>query len=94
MASLIGQLSLKSPEFRQLGAAHDVQDKGFGVKVVNQPPAGRLTLAYETLTLPADPDQQVITYHAEPGSPSAEALRLLASGQEKTTERSFSRSEP
>ncbi|REK84951.1 XRE family transcriptional regulator [Streptomyces inhibens] len=93
MASLIGQLSLKSPEFRQLWAAHDVQDKGFGVKVVNHPLAGRLTLAYETLTLPADPDQQVITYHAEPGSPSAEALRLLASGQEKTTERSFRRSE-
>ncbi|MGP8300296.1 helix-turn-helix domain-containing protein [Streptomyces inhibens] len=93
MASLIGQLSLRSPEFRQLWSAHDVQDKGFGVKVVNHPPAGRLTLAYETLTLPADPDQQMITYHAEPGSPSVEALRLLASGQEKTTERSFRRSE-
>lgn len=93
LAGLIGQLSLKSPEFRLLWAAHEVQDKGFGVKVLRHPLAGRLTLAYETLTLPADPGQQVITYHAEPGSRSAEALRLLASAQEKTTERSFSSSE-
>lgn len=94
MASLIGRLSLGSAEFRQLWAAHDVQDKGFGSKVLNHPLAGRLTLAYETLTLPADPDQQVITYHAEPGSRSAEALRMLmpvlTSDQEKTTERTFS----
>ncbi|MFB6440934.1 helix-turn-helix domain-containing protein [Streptomyces sp. NPDC056411] len=80
LASLIGRLSVRSSEFRQLWAAHDVQDKGFGVKVLRHPRVGRLTLAYETLTLPADPDQQVITYHAEPGSPSAEALRRLASG--------------
>lgn len=93
MASLIGELSLGSPEFRRLWAAHDVQDKGFGSKVLHHPLAGRLVLAYETLTLPADPDQQVITYHAEPGSPSAAALRLLASGQEKTTERTLSCSE-
>ncbi|MFJ8674817.1 MULTISPECIES: helix-turn-helix transcriptional regulator [unclassified Streptomyces] len=79
LASLIGELSLKSVEFRKLWAAHDVQDKGFGVKTLNHPLVGRLTLAYETLTLPADPDQQLITYHAEPSSSSAESLRLLAS---------------
>lgn len=79
LASLIGELSVKSDEFRKLWAAHDVQDKGFGEKVLNHPLVGRLTLAYETLTLPADPDQQLITYHAEPDSPSAESLRLLSS---------------
>ncbi|MCB5911821.1 helix-turn-helix transcriptional regulator [Streptomyces pinistramenti] len=79
LASLIGELSVKSGDFRRLWAAHDVQDKGFGVKVLNHPLVGRLTLAYETLALPADPDQQLITYHAEPGSSSAQSLRLLAS---------------
>lgn len=79
LASLIGELSLKSEDFRRLWAAHDVQDKGFGTKVLRHPLVGRLTLAYETLSLPADPDQQLITYHAEPGSPSAQSLRLLAS---------------
>ncbi|MFF9482246.1 helix-turn-helix transcriptional regulator [Streptomyces sp. NPDC014733] len=79
LASLIGELSLKSEDFRRLWAAHDVQDKGFGTKVLRHPVVGRLTLAYETLSLPADPGQQLIAYHAEPGSPSAQSLRLLAS---------------
>ncbi|GHF30907.1 DNA-binding protein [Streptomyces mashuensis] len=79
LAALVGELSVKSPEFRALWAAHDVLDKGYGVKRLRHPVAGALTLSYETLVLPADPDQQLITYHAEPGSPSAEALRLLAS---------------
>ncbi|MFE0374245.1 helix-turn-helix transcriptional regulator [Streptomyces inhibens] len=94
MVSLISQLSLKSPEFRQLWAAHDVQDKGSGVKVVDHPPAGRLTLAYETLPAARGPRPAGDHLPRRTGAPSAEALRLLASGQEKTTERSFSRSEP
>lgn len=77
LAALIGELSVKSTEFRTLWAAHDVQDKGFGVKVLRHPVVGRLTLAYETLALPADADQQMVTYHAEPGSPSDAALRSL-----------------
>ncbi|WP_405743533.1 helix-turn-helix transcriptional regulator [Streptomyces sp. NBC_01525] len=79
LASLIGELSLKSDDFRRLWAAHDVQDKGFGTKALRHPLVGRLTLAYETLSLPADPGQHLIAYHAEPGSPSAQSLRLLAS---------------
>ncbi|MEU4210980.1 helix-turn-helix transcriptional regulator [Streptomyces sp. NPDC026206] len=79
LAALVGELSVKSPEFRALWAAHNVQDKGFGVKRLLHPVVGALTLSYETLVLPADPEQQLITYHAEPGSPSAESLRLLAS---------------
>ncbi len=34
---------------------------------------------YESLKLTDDTDQSLVVYHAEPGSPSAEALRLLAS---------------
>ncbi|MBZ4015334.1 helix-turn-helix domain-containing protein [Streptomyces purpurogeneiscleroticus] len=79
LASLIGELSVKSERFRQLWATHDVQDKGFGVKRLHHPVVGPLTLSYETLRLPADPDQQLIVYHAEPGSASAESLRLLGS---------------
>ncbi|MBZ6475943.1 helix-turn-helix transcriptional regulator [Streptomyces griseocarneus] len=79
LAALVGELSVKSADFRALWAAHNVRDKGFGVKRLHHPVAGPLTLAYETLVLPADPDQQLVTYHAEPGSSSADALRLLAS---------------
>ncbi len=38
-----------------------------------------MTLSYETLKVSGDdPDLVLVTYHAEPGTPSAEALRLLA----------------
>ncbi|MGH3713669.1 MAG: helix-turn-helix domain-containing protein [Micromonosporaceae bacterium] len=79
LAALVGELSVKSEEFRRLWATHDVKDKGHGVKRLRHPLVGELTLAYETFTLPGDADQALTAYHAEPGSPSAEALRLLAS---------------
>ncbi|KAA6213108.1 XRE family transcriptional regulator [Streptomyces albofaciens JCM 4342] len=78
LRALVGELSGKSADFRRIWAAHDVQDKGFGRKRLTHPLVGTLSLAYETLSLPADPDQQLITYHAEPGTGSARALRRLA----------------
>ncbi|SEM52549.1 helix-turn-helix transcriptional regulator [Streptacidiphilus jiangxiensis] len=79
LAALIGELSVKSPEFRQWWAAHDVRGTGPCTKELHHPVVGRLTLANESMVLPADPDQLLVTYAAEPGSASAEALRLLAS---------------
>jgi len=40
---------------------------------------GDLELAFESFPLAADPSQSLLTYTAEPGSPSQDALRLLAS---------------
>ncbi|QCX78786.1 anaerobic benzoate catabolism transcriptional regulator [Streptomyces sp. YIM 121038] len=81
LSALVGELSVKSDTFRRLWAAHDVREKGHGVKQLRHPLVGRLTLSYETMRLTDDTEQSLITYHAEPGSPSAEALRLLASWQ-------------
>ncbi|MER5886895.1 helix-turn-helix transcriptional regulator [Streptomyces sp. NPDC001941] len=78
LSALVGELSVKSEEFRALWAAHTVQDKGHGQKVLHHPLVGELTLSYETLRLPDDHDLNLVTYHAEPGSPSADGLRLLA----------------
>ncbi|WGP08228.1 helix-turn-helix transcriptional regulator [Streptomyces sp. SH5] len=79
LSALVGELSLRSEEFRLLWATHNVKEKGHGTKLIRHPLVGDLTLSYETLNLPDDEDQQLVTYHAEPGSESAEALRLLAS---------------
>ncbi|WP_436232746.1 MmyB family transcriptional regulator [Actinacidiphila alni] len=79
LASLIGELSMKSEEFRKLWAAHDVKKKTHGTMRLTHPLVGGLTLRYETLALPGDQDQSLTAYHAEPGSPSEEALRLSAS---------------
>ncbi|MGC9535520.1 helix-turn-helix transcriptional regulator [Streptomyces sp. UG1] len=79
LSALVGELSVKSEEFRQLWAAHDVKEKSYGVKRLRHPLVGELTLNFESFRLTDGTEQNLITYHAEPGSPSAEALRLLAS---------------
>ncbi|MDN3029546.1 helix-turn-helix transcriptional regulator [Streptomyces sp. S.PB5] len=79
LSALVGELSVKSEEFRRLWATHDVKEKGYGVKRLHHPLVGDLTLSFESFHLPDDGEQMLIAYHAEPGSASAEALRLLAS---------------
>jgi transcriptional regulator with XRE-family HTH domain len=79
LAALVGELSVKSEMFRQLWARHDVKEKTFGTKKVRHPLVGDMTLSWETLRMPSEPDLFFTTYHAEPGTASAEALQLLAS---------------
>lgn len=79
LSVLVGELSVKSEEFRRLWATHDVREKGHGVKRLRHPLVGELALSFETMRLTDDTEQSLVTYHAEPGSPSAEGLRLLAS---------------
>ncbi|MFJ8462764.1 helix-turn-helix domain-containing protein [Streptomyces swartbergensis] len=79
LSALVGELSVKSEEFRRLWAAHDVKEKSYGVKRMRHPLVGDLALSFETFRLVDESENALITYHAEPGSPSAEALRLLAS---------------
>ncbi|MGX9883724.1 helix-turn-helix domain-containing protein [Streptomyces sp. NPDC002276] len=79
LSALVGELSVKSEEFRRLWATHDVKEKTYGVKRLHHPLVGDLTLHFEGFRLSDGTDQALITYHAEPGSPSADSLRLLAS---------------
>ncbi|MEJ8635463.1 helix-turn-helix transcriptional regulator [Streptomyces sp. NPDC006475] len=79
LSALVGELSVKSEHFRRLWADHQVKEKTHGVKLVSHPVVGELTLPYETLTLPGDPDQLLVVYTPEPGSPTAERLSVLAS---------------
>ncbi|MBW8792328.1 MAG: helix-turn-helix domain-containing protein [Streptomyces sp.] len=79
LSALVGELSVKSEEFRRLWATHDVKEKSYGVKRMHHPLVGELSLNYESFRMAGDQDQALVTYHAEPGSASAEALRLLAS---------------
>ena len=76
---LVGELSTRSDVFRRLWGAHDVRSHGAGTKRFVHPVVGELTLAYEELAVVAEPGCSLLVYTAEPGSPSAERLRLLAS---------------
>ncbi|MFE3168991.1 helix-turn-helix transcriptional regulator [Streptomyces sp. NPDC059224] len=79
MAALVGELSMKSADFRRLWADHEVKECAYGVKRIQHPVAGLLTLPYETLTVPTNPDQTIVAYTPEPGSGTAERLSLLGS---------------
>ncbi|WP_327184804.1 helix-turn-helix domain-containing protein [Streptomyces sp. NBC_01334] len=79
LSALVGQLSVKSEDFRRLWATHDVKEKSHGVKLLRHPLVGELSLNFEGFRLMGDGEQTMVTYHADPGSASAEALRLLAS---------------
>ncbi|MCW6007859.1 helix-turn-helix transcriptional regulator [Micromonospora sp. CPCC 205371] len=86
LAALVGELSVKSEEFRRLWAAYELRRKSHGSLRLTHPLVGDLTLSYEIFPLPDDPDQALLTYHAEPDSASADALRLLANwGTDATT---------
>jgi transcriptional regulator with XRE-family HTH domain len=74
----IDELAQASPKFREIWSAHDVVQKSHGWKRVRHPAIGEVTYRYETLTLPTDSDQMLVTYTAEPGSESEAALKRLA----------------
>ena len=76
---LVGELSTRSAEFRTRWAAHNVRHHGTGAKSFHHHIVGDLTVAYEGLEMAAEPGLTLTVYAAEPGSPSEDALRLLAS---------------
>ncbi|MEJ3750756.1 helix-turn-helix transcriptional regulator [Actinomycetes bacterium KLBMP 9797] len=76
--ALLDELSSDSPEFRDAWAEHRLKDKTHGRYVYRHPVVGELDLGFETLRLPDDPDQALITHTVEDGSPSQTALQLLA----------------
>jgi len=81
LRELVGELSTVSEEFRTRWAAHDVRIHHNGTKQFHHPVVGGVELGYCTLDLPAE-DHEVLRltiYTAVPGSPSEDALKLLAS---------------
>jgi hypothetical protein len=75
----VGELSVKSADFRRLWARHDIRQKTHETKRFRHRLVGELELSYEALTVNSAPGQQLIVYQAEPGSPSEAALALLGS---------------
>ncbi|MEU6912573.1 helix-turn-helix domain-containing protein [Streptomyces olindensis] len=79
-SSLIEELSQQSEEFRRLWARHEVSCGSAGETVrMRHPLVGEFDLVHEPMALPGGAPMRLVTYHAEPGSRSEEALRMLAS---------------
>ncbi|MBY8862446.1 helix-turn-helix transcriptional regulator [Nocardia sp. CA2R105] len=81
LRELIGELCTLSPEFRGLWAAHDVLIRHDGSKRLQHPDVGHLELTFQSLDLPLSGRavHNLVTYTAEPGTPSEDRLKLLAS---------------
>ncbi|MFB7708922.1 helix-turn-helix transcriptional regulator [Streptomyces sp. NPDC056121] len=78
VTALIGGLSTRSTDFTTRWAKHNVRRHTRGRKTVTHPAVGRMDLAYDDFALPGDPHITLTTYTADPGTPSADALTLLA----------------
>jgi hypothetical protein len=85
LTELIGELSMRSEDFRRLWATNDVTQYRSGVQYFRHQLVGDLDLQYESFDLAGDIAQTMVVYTAEPGSPSQAALDRLARG---TSERS------
>ncbi|MGW1077885.1 helix-turn-helix domain-containing protein [Streptomyces sp. NPDC002537] len=77
LAELVGELSMRSPEFAELWARHPVRSCTSGVKEFHHPLVGRMSLSFEMMRLPDTGGQGLLALSAEPGSPSEAALGLL-----------------
>jgi hypothetical protein len=79
LTDLIGELATRSEEFRTGWAAHNVRLHQHGAKHFRHPVVGLVDVTFDSLDLPADPGLTLTAYSTEPGSPSEDALKLLAS---------------
>jgi transcriptional regulator with XRE-family HTH domain len=86
LESLVGELSVHSETFRRLWARHDARPRTSGVVLLDHPQLGPLDLRLEKLAISGTAGLMLLVYHAEPGSPSAHGLALLASLAERRTE--------
>jgi transcriptional regulator with XRE-family HTH domain len=92
---LVGELSVRSEQFRRLWARHDARPKRSGTTRIVHPQVGALELNYEKLPIPDADRQTLCIYHAAPGTSSAQGLTLLATATAtERYERDAARSAP
>jgi transcriptional regulator with XRE-family HTH domain len=79
LIALVGELSTRSELFRQRWASQDVRFHRSGRKRLRHPAVGQLDLDFEAMQLPSEPGLQINVYTAAADTPTADALKLLAS---------------
>ena len=79
LIALIGEMSTQSELFRKRWASQDVRFHRSGRKRLRHPVVGQLDLDFEGMELPSEPGLHLNIYTAAAGTPTADALKLLAS---------------
>jgi transcriptional regulator with XRE-family HTH domain len=86
LARLVGELSIRDADFRTWWAEHRVNSAAYGTKRYRHPLVGDLTLDCDTWADPDGSGQRLMVLTAEPGSPSHDALSILASWTAEATD--------
>jgi len=79
LIALVGELSLRSDEFRVMWGKAQVRVKTRGSTLLRHPLVGDLHLNYESLTVNAAAGLMIKVFHPVPNTPTADALALLGS---------------
>jgi transcriptional regulator with XRE-family HTH domain len=87
LTALVGELSVRDPNFRSWWGSHQVRGPRQLTKTYHHPVVGTLTLDVQQLTVDTQPDQHLVAYTAPPDTPSDEALRFLLQWSGHTTDR-------
>ncbi|MFF7680053.1 helix-turn-helix domain-containing protein [Actinacidiphila glaucinigra] len=94
LADLVGELTLRSPEFTTWWNDHRVLRCTHGARPHHHPVVGELDFAFESFPVPGDAEQTLYVYNVQPGSPTEQALRLLESWNAPALERTPGRPAP
>lgn len=78
LACLITELRTGCADFRSRWAAFDVASDTYGVREINHPLVGRLTLETHSIPLPEDPGQRVVVHTPQPAACTERQLARLA----------------
>jgi transcriptional regulator with XRE-family HTH domain len=76
--AVVGELSIRSPEFRRLWARHDVRESVHGAKVIHHPRVGDIAMEWDAYPLPGSPGSVMLVFTPHPGA-AADQLSLLGS---------------
>jgi transcriptional regulator with XRE-family HTH domain len=88
LRDLIDELCVRSEEFRVRWDARDVAVECATSKRLHHPVVGQLDLTFERFELSADPGLLMLVYSVEAGTPSDDAMKLLASWSAPLRDRS------
>lgn len=79
LTALVGELSTRSPHFRQDWAGQHVHEHRTGAKTFDHPEVGLIDVAFDVFEMPGEPGLQIVTYSPPPGTGTAEKFALLES---------------
>jgi transcriptional regulator with XRE-family HTH domain len=77
--AVLAELLNGSDDFRTLWDRRDARRKNLAEKRFQHREVGAVTLRMQTFDVRSAPGQELVVYDAEPGTPSADALKLLGS---------------